>query len=89
MLHNCGDFPSPYTLGSTRKYWTRNSPTFLFLVEFLALPCTIVVFCVLSISLLDGFWYLFGLELFRMVLVCSREAVWIRRGLPGTAKDAR
>ena len=61
---------------------------FLFLVEFLALPCTIIVFYVLSISLLDGFWYLFGLELFRMVLVCIREAVWIRSGLPGTAKDA-
>ena len=60
---------------------------FLFLVEFLALPCTIVVFYVLSISLLDGFWYLFGLELFRMLLVCAREAVWVRKGLPNATKD--
>lgn len=59
---------------------------FLFLVEFPALPCTIVVFYVLSISLLDGFWYLFGLELFRMLLVCVREADWIRKGLPNAAK---
>lgn len=62
---------------------------FLFLVEAAALPFTIIIFSVVHISLLSGFWYLLGLEILRLLLVCGKETVWIRKGLPNTGKDSQ
>ena len=48
---------------------------FLFLVEFLALPCAIAVSTSSVIPYLTHSGISSG-ELFWMVLVCAREAVW-------------
>lgn len=55
---------------------------FLLTIELIALPCTIGVFTFLPISLVNGFWTLYILELFRLALVIAREIMWNKRGFP-------